>query len=207
MVGTVAAVDHIIYGASSLDAGIDAIEALLGVRAKYGGKHVGLGTHNAILEIGDRQYLEIIAPDPSQPMKTPRAFGVTETMTPQMVGWAVATSNIDALVEGARLKNYDAGAIESVERELPDGKMLQWRMSTPPNMASLPFAIEWGGARHPSANAPSGAKLVSMTVGHPDPESVSWIFSALGVEVDFQRSQRPDVKVILEVGERVVELF
>ena len=44
-----------------------------------GGSHPGLGTHNALLSLGDESYLEIIAPDPTQPKPDhPRIFGLDE---------------------------------------------------------------------------------------------------------------------------------
>ena len=48
-------IDHLIYACPDLDGGVGLIETRFGVRARPGGKHVGLGTHNALLSLGKRK--------------------------------------------------------------------------------------------------------------------------------------------------------
>ena len=61
-------IDHIVIGIHDLEKGIASIEDLTGVKPVYGGAHPSLGTHNALISLGNRTYLEILAPNPDVSM-------------------------------------------------------------------------------------------------------------------------------------------
>src|SRR3954463_13126589 len=82
--------DHILLGCGDLDAGITFVEQHTGVRAAFGGVHPGRGTRNALLSLGERQYLEIIAPDPAQKGidQNDRLAAINKLKSPRLIGWA-----------------------------------------------------------------------------------------------------------------------
>ena len=55
--------DHLVLGVPDLEKGIDLVERKAGVRATFGDRHPGRGTHIALLSLGGWQYLEIFARD------------------------------------------------------------------------------------------------------------------------------------------------
>src|SRR5262245_56653484 len=105
-------VDHLVNAVPDLSEGMREIEKKLGVRAAPGGRHDGVGTHNALLALGDDAYLEIIAPDPSQPAPArPRPFGVDALQRGRLVTWAGRVRDLDARVASARAAGFDPGSI------------------------------------------------------------------------------------------------
>ena len=52
--------DHIVIAAATLDEGTQFTEDLLGVLLASGGQHHFMGTHNRLLSLGPKTYLEVI---------------------------------------------------------------------------------------------------------------------------------------------------
>src|SRR6202790_3243754 len=93
-VGTPAVLDHILLGCNDLDRGIAFVEEHTGVRAAFGGVHPGRGTRNALLSLGERHYLEIIAPDPQQ-AGAPDIRNLRQLAEPRLVSWAAHPGDIN----------------------------------------------------------------------------------------------------------------
>src|SRR5216684_2742895 len=93
--------DHFILGCDDLDRGIDFVEKYTGMRAAFGGIHPGRGTRNALLSLGERRYLEIMAPDPKQ-QDIVRFPQIRQMTNPRLVGWAVHPGDIAAVAKQLR---------------------------------------------------------------------------------------------------------
>jgi hypothetical protein len=205
-----ATVDHLVYACPDLDAAVAEIERATGVRAAAGGHHHGLGTHNALLALGDRTYLEIIAPDPAQrETAAPRPFGLDGLAVPALQGWAVAPADLDAAVLDARTAGYDYGDIVGRSRRTLDGGELSWRMTTSsasPATGVLPFLIDWRGSAHPAPGAPAGLTLGEFRLFAPDPEFVTARLRALGLDLPVERAAQPALRAVLTGagGSRIV---
>src|SRR5208282_3446049 len=120
------------------------MEKLCGYTAASGGPHPGRGTRNALLKLGERCYLEILAPDPAQSDLSwhKELLHLTE---PLVIGWAVESNNLDRYAAGLREKGVAFAGPTAGSRTTPGGKILRWRTLTLENDKEgiLPFHIEW----------------------------------------------------------------
>jgi hypothetical protein len=195
-------IDHIVHGVEDLEAGIEELAQRLGVRPAMGGRHVGRGTHNALLGLGGGVYLEVIAIDPEQAAPAaPTAFALDRLRLPRLVGWASRTTDIDGQAAAARASGHDPGEVQSMSRRRPDGFLLEWRLSrgTPdPERLVVPFLIDWGDSPHPSEAAPAGVRLVELRLEHPDPDALRATLAALGATVPVDAAPEPALVAILD---------
>jgi len=185
-------IDHILLGCNDLQRGIDFVEERTGVRAAFGGVHPGRGTQNALLSLGERRYLEIIAPDPKQNASAshPQLGALTE---PRLIGWAAHPGDLGSFAK----KLGDAGvAFEGPtpgSRKRPDGRVLNWKTINLKDDRGglLPFFIEWSAdSKHPSEDAPHGCKLDSFSAASPNPDGLLQLLKTLGVEMPVERGEK-----------------
>ena len=186
-------IDHIIYAHPDLDAAVAEIEDRFDVQATGGGQHPGRGTHNKVLALGPRTYLEIIAPDPGQPEPSgPRPYGVEGITRGRLVGWALASDDIEGAVARARSMGFDPGGIVDGQRVTSTGTLLRWRVTGNAQAAGLvPFLIDWGDTPHPAVDAAPGLELLSVHVEHPEPGSLGPALAAMGADVAVQEAAKP----------------
>ncbi len=182
--------DHIVVACTTLDEGRAWCKETLGVEASGGGKHAGIGTHNTLLSLGAKHYLEIIAidpnPDPSAPATAfPRWFGLdTDEVKsliahePRLVAWVVRVSREgvaqDAIEQVAKAKGNAANIVRPAQRG-----DLRWRFAftqdgARPRSGVLPHFIQWDVPIHPCERLPDvGVSLSSLVIADPTPEYLS----------------------------------
>ncbi|MGB8322747.1 MAG: VOC family protein [Candidatus Acidiferrum sp.] len=156
--------DHVLLGCKDLDQGIAYADKLCGYRAEIGGSHPGRGTRNALLKLGERSYLEIIAPDPDQPQLTWHQELLTLD-EPLLVGWAVAVKDIDGYATRFRAKGVACIGPTPGSRTTPTGQTFKWKtlLLEDDKSGILPFHIQWAeGSAHPATTAPGGCAFSRM---------------------------------------------
>jgi hypothetical protein len=185
--------DHILLGCSDLDRGIAFVEEHTGVRAAFGGVHPGRGTQNAILSLGTRRYLEIIAPDPKQP-SVQQCSEITTLKEPRLIGWAAHPGDLDALAKKLREAGVAFEGRRAGSRARPNGHVLHWSTLTLQDDAKglLPFFIEWSAdSLHPSEDSPKGCSLLHFQAVTPDPGKLIKMTALLGIDLPINKGEKP----------------
>ena len=208
--GLLPRIDHLVYGTPDLQAGVDQVEKILGVRATPGGQHPGVGTRNALVALGPATYLEIIGPDPEQPKpERPRTFGIDNLTAPRLVAWAAKGDNLDQFAAEALRRGVKLGEVSSGSRKTPQGVLLSWRYTSPRTVIAdgiVPFFIDWGQTPHPARTAATGATLVEFRAEHPQVEEVRKMLSELGIDLPVTKGQRSALVAVIQSPRGRVEL-
>jgi len=192
--------DHLVVAAVSLADGIEYLGELTGVAAQPGGKHVAMGTHNALLRLSDRSFLEIIAIDPegTKPAR-PRWFELDSivlqselTERPRLIHWVARTKGIDSVAASCPIP---LGRVHALSRG-----DYRWRITIPddgslPGRGLVPTLIEWDVPQHPADTLPkSGLSIATLAATHPEPAPIRAALKALGqdevMHVTYDRDMR-----------------
>lgn len=181
-----AELDHIVYATPQLDATVAEFTERTGVRPSVGGVHTGLGTRNYLVSLGEEVYLEIIGPDTQSPEpRQSRPFGIDQITAPTVATWVLRPADLDAAVAKARGRGYDPGAVRGMSRTAADGTCVSWRLTdidAAGTLGLVPFLIDWGTARHPTAGGLPRLTPAGFTLCWPWPEQIARPLGALGVD-------------------------
>jgi hypothetical protein len=179
--------DHVAIGCETLEQGAAYLRERLGVDIGPGGKHAGRGTHNRLMRMGERVYLELIAIDPDAPTpQRPRGFALDDVEQqqriherPRPVGWLASTRD---LALDIAMSPVHLGHVTEMTR----GK-LTWKISerdegTLLERGLVPSLIQWPDGVHPSASmADPGVRFERLRLLHPDPDHLTTLLEGIGV--------------------------
>lgn len=192
--------DHLLLAVSDLERGLAYVAGRSGVQPAIGGSHPRWGTRNALIALGARQYLEIIAPDPAQDQLAERYTFLRQLDRPRLWTWAAATTDIAALAERLQALGVAHTGLQEGSRARPDGRVLRWQtLHLSETFDSvLPFFIQWHpDSPHPSSDSPSGCTLEAFALEHPQPERVSRVLQPLALDVSVHAGPAPRLKATL----------
>lgn len=178
-------IDHLVVACADLAQGDAWVQRLLGVPSQPGGKHGLMGTHNRLLKLGPRTYLELIAIDPQAAAQRPRWFGldtvaVREKMAfgPFVLTWVAACND----VKSAAVRLPEVGEVIAASRGA-----LSWRITVPDDGhlnfdGLLPTLIEWDAVHPCDGLEDRGCTLDQLRLAHPQAGALRSRIEALQVD-------------------------
>lgn len=146
-----------------------------------------MGTHNSLLRLGDRVYLELIAIDPDgiKPDR-PRWFDLDRPAMrasleqgPRLIHWAARCDDIERARSASPV---DHGLAYPMARG-----SYSWRITIPddghlPGAGLVPTLLTWDGSEHPAAALPDDhIELVAIAGAHPEPGTIRAALAELGL--------------------------
>lgn len=181
--------DHLTVIAPTLAEGVAHVRNCLDLDVPFGTRHVYMGTHNHRLQLGHNVYLEIVAFDPAgtDPGRA-RWFGLDNHQQVRadwndgrrLRGWVANTASIDAVLAAHPALFGDKVPLPtdapSFAFSIPaDGSL--------PLDGAAPSLIDHQGDPTAMAEIPDlGARLISLTLEHPDPAAIESLYRALAID-------------------------
>jgi len=208
--------DHIIWACADLDTGSRRFEALTGIRPRFGGVHASGLTHNALVRIGHRSYLEILAPT------GPASTGDDEwcriaraAHEPRIMTYCLRSARpLADLAAIAQSRQWKDAAVAGNGRRTPEGVDLRWQWIAPKVEElglAFPFFIDWLDSPHPAEMLEDGQgdariSLREWVVEHPQAARLGTILSELGSPIEARSAERLAFRLVLETPRGTVSL-
>ena len=187
--------DHFIYGGRDLDAMAADFARRTGVTPGRGGRHPGLGTHNALVSLGSDIYFELLAVDPTQRGSLEGTMGgrIDAFAAPRLFAYMLKGDVLER--QRDVLAKHGIGAdLFDASRDTPDGRTLRWRLLVPhdnPYGDFVPKFIDWLDTTHPATTSTQGCTFERFELGHPQAEALNGLLRELGADVTVAAAPAP----------------
>jgi len=195
-------IDHIVYAVPDLEFAIDDLEKRTGVRPVLGGTHTSQGTKNALLNLGNTCYLEILSTDKNNvDIKPPRWMGIDLIDRPTISRWSLKSSDLQK--DSTVLQKYhsDMGTIHAGQRKMTNGQLLTWEMMMPlsnPKVEVIPFMTDWQqSVSHPTDQLSDDCQICKIQFIHPEPKLINMVFYELDVNIKVAKGA--SAAILLEI--------
>lgn len=204
-------IDHIVLAVPNLNRACDEFIINYGISPIFGGKHEQFGTHNALVNLGEGNYLEILAPDPSNVTSIGKRWMGADLVNKSVVSrWALKSSNLESDQATLKAVNPSYGEIIEGQRQKMTGELLQWKMIKPlaePLTDVLPFMVDWSGTEtHPTDSLPEECKFLSIEVKHPEVDQIQSVFNQLDLSTSVEYAAEASLKIRLQTDMGIFEL-
>jgi hypothetical protein len=202
--------DHIVIAARTLEEGVAYVEAAMALKVSPGGKHASVGTHNALVPLLRRRYVEIIAIDPAVAVpRRVRWFGLDEPEVKSKL--ETGPKLVAYVVRAAKIPN-DLRFFPKLDPQAATRGDFSWTFGFTadgkrPGMGALPYFIAWDAASaHPCDRLPAAQfDLQSIEISLPCAPSVQMAMNPLELsEVKFADAPKFGLRTTLTSGATTV---
>ncbi len=187
-------------------------EKRIGVRPVFGGYHATQGTKNALINLNDGCYLELLAIDTTnKDIKPPRWMGVDVLTKNKLTRVALKSNSLqeDSII----LKEYNSemGTVNKGLRKTTNGNVLQWELIMPlatPEVEIVPFLIDWSKSEIHTSNymADMRCELVEIYATHPNPEKYMDVLESLNFDMRVKTDKEVALKAILKTPLGIIHI-
>jgi len=208
--------DHIIWICNDLQHGSQSFEELTGVRPTFGGTHASGLTHNALVPLGGRSYLEILAPTGAASAADDAwCRFARQAHEPLLFTYCMRSPQpLVDLAAQAHALGCSLATVGGNGRITPEGVQLRWKWTQPTHEQfglALPFFIDWQNSAHPSetvtaAGTAQTIRLRDFAVGHPDTQGLERLLSQLGVFAETYAAPTVAFRLQLDTPRGIVSL-
>ncbi|MFT4565353.1 MAG: hypothetical protein ACI9FN_000306 [Saprospiraceae bacterium] len=204
-------IDHIVYAVPNLEDAIDGFEKVTGVRPIFGGYHTTQGTKNALVNLSNGCYLELLAIDHSNNfISDNRWMGIDLITAPKVTRWALKTKDIlkDSII--LQSHNSEMGQVKGGQRKMTNGKILKWKLAMPlasPEVEIIPFITDWQASdTHPTDSLPAICQLVHLKLTHPKVDLMQGLLDELGYHLTIEDGKNVKISISIQCPNGIVEL-
>ena len=163
--------DHIVFGAYTLEEGTEFVENLLKAKLSDIGYHKDMGTHNRVIRISDEVYLEVVAIDPQlKNLKNKKWFNLDNfdlqsklKKSPQIIGYVIEINNInvlkyyDSFFDASRANYRWKFAMPTHDKNILDSELIQ--------TGTIPSLISWKSEKPIYQMKKNQFELIRLDIG------------------------------------------
>ena len=198
--------DHVTVIAPTLAEGVAHVRDCLDLDVPFGTRHRYMGTQNHRLQLGDQTYLEIVSHDPQgvHPGHA-RWFGLDDPKTVRrdwedgrrLRGWVASTTEIKRVIaDHAGI----FGAHVSLPSDDPEFGFSIAADGSLPLDGAAPSLIDHRGAPTLMSDIPDmGARLIALTLQHPDPKRIQALYETLHIDRHPTVTKGPQLRYVAQI--------
>ena len=163
--------DHIVFGSFTLEEGTEFVENILQAKLSDIGYHKNMGTHNRVIRISEKVYLEVVAINPKiRNLKNRKWFNLDNSnlllklkKSPQIIGYVIESNNrtiskyYDPFFEASRANYKWQFAMPTYKNNIIDSEIIKTGI--------MPSLISWKSEKPIYQMKKNQFEIISLDIG------------------------------------------